>query len=226
MLLTLRAAAGGWRRRAEGTRRPGMARSRSVRAEPRSSRHAPGVSRARRRPVRLQPRRHLPPSVSRHGRSRGPTPLIWRDSLLRAFGEALPQAVQIDAQLAEQLFELRRNHAFLTEQAVQKMAESVILATGRVVAADPDCVGEGLFAEKRQAAAAGTIRGPTGLRHKPRHKAPSGTLVPCSKTLILLVGAGRFERPTPCAQGRCATRLRYAPTSSAPLILDYFPNWR
>ena len=27
-----------------------------------------------------------------------------------------------------------------------------------------------------------------------------------------LVGAGRFERPTPCAQGRCATRLRYAPT--------------
>ncbi len=29
--------------------------------------------------------------------------------------------------------------------------------------------------------------------------------------LILLVGAGRFERPTPCAQGRCATRLRYAP---------------
>jgi hypothetical protein len=32
-------------------------------------------------------------------------------------------------------------------------------------------------------------------------------------SLILLVGAGRFERPTPCAQGRCATRLRYAPTS-------------
>src|SRR6476659_2804126 len=29
-----------------------------------------------------------------------------------------------------------------------------------------------------------------------------------------LVGAGRFERPTPCAQGRCATRLRYAPTFS------------
>src|ERR1017187_7382446 len=31
------------------------------------------------------------------------------------------------------------------------------------------------------------------------------------KLLILLVGAGRFERPTPCAQGRWATRLRYAP---------------
>ena len=32
------------------------------------------------------------------------------------------------------------------------------------------------------------------------------------KQLKTLVGAGRFERPTPCAQGRCATRLRYAPT--------------
>jgi hypothetical protein len=42
------------------------------------------------------------------------------------------------------------------------------------------------------------------------------------KSLILLVGAGRFERPTPCAQGRCATRLRYAPTSEAFLILKHF----
>jgi hypothetical protein len=32
--------------------------------------------------------------------------------------------------------------------------------------------------------------------------------------LILLVGAARFELATPCAQGRCATRLRYAPTPS------------
>src|ERR1700683_4541254 len=37
-----------------------------------------------------------------------------------------------------------------------------------------------------------------------------------------LVGAGRFERPTPCAQGRCATRLRYAPTFADLFILDYF----
>src|ERR1035438_4223632 len=29
-----------------------------------------------------------------------------------------------------------------------------------------------------------------------------------------LVGARGFEPPTPCAQGRCATRLRYAPTLS------------
>ena len=40
----------------------------------------------------------------------------------------------------------------------------------------------------------------------------SGQLETGRIRLILLVGAGRFERPTPCAQGRCATRLRYAPT--------------
>jgi hypothetical protein len=28
-----------------------------------------------------------------------------------------------------------------------------------------------------------------------------------------MVGARGFEPPTPCAQGRCATRLRYAPTT-------------
>ena len=44
--------------------------------------------------------------------------------------------------------------------------------------------------------------------------------------MILLVGAGRFERPTPCAQGRCATRLRYAPTFCALLILNHFLNLR
>ena len=29
------------------------------------------------------------------------------------------------------------------------------------------------------------------------------------------IGAPRFELGTPCAQGRCATRLRYAPTENA-----------
>ena len=29
-----------------------------------------------------------------------------------------------------------------------------------------------------------------------------------------VVGAAGFEPATPCAQGRCATRLRYAPTSN------------
>ena len=32
------------------------------------------------------------------------------------------------------------------------------------------------------------------------------------KNWELVVGARGFEPPTPCAQGRCATRLRYAPT--------------
>jgi hypothetical protein len=41
-----------------------------------------------------------------------------------------------------------------------------------------------------------------------------------------MVGAGRFERPTPCAQGRCATRLRYAPTFQASLILNHFQKFR
>ena len=37
--------------------------------------------------------------------------------------------------------------------------------------------------------------------------------------LILLVGAAGFEPATPCAQGRCATRLRYAPTTLFPLFI-------
>src|SRR5882762_9264396 len=39
-----------------------------------------------------------------------------------------------------------------------------------------------------------------------------------------LVGAPRFELGTSCAQGRRATRLRYAPTTSALLILKHFPT--
>jgi len=33
-----------------------------------------------------------------------------------------------------------------------------------------------------------------------------------SRAQFELVGARGFEPRTPCAQGRCATRLRYAPT--------------
>src|SRR5438309_9457860 len=38
-----------------------------------------------------------------------------------------------------------------------------------------------------------------------------------------LVGAIGFEPTTPCAQGRCATRLRYAPTvlRFCSIIVDY-----
>ena len=33
-----------------------------------------------------------------------------------------------------------------------------------------------------------------------------------------MVGARRFELPTPCAQGRCATRLRYAPSMTEAIL--------
>jgi hypothetical protein len=39
---------------------------------------------------------------------------------------------------------------------------------------------------------------------------PESEMKKCN-LLILLVGATGFEPATPCAQGRCATRLRYAP---------------
>src|SRR4030095_16113019 len=33
-----------------------------------------------------------------------------------------------------------------------------------------------------------------------------------------MVGASRFELPPPCAQGRCATRLRYAPSKTRAIL--------
>ena len=41
---------------------------------------------------------------------------------------------------------------------------------------------------------------------------------------ILLVGAPGFEPGASCAQGRRATRLRYAPTVTALFILKHFPT--
>ena len=32
----------------------------------------------------------------------------------------------------------------------------------------------------------------------------------------VMVGAGRFELPTPCSRSKCATRLRYAPPDRPP----------
>jgi hypothetical protein len=43
-------------------------------------------------------------------------------------------------------------------------------------------------------------------------------------SLRRLVGAWRFELQTSCAQGRRATRLRYAPTVTALFILKHFPT--
>src|SRR5437588_1575627 len=39
-----------------------------------------------------------------------------------------------------------------------------------------------------------------------------------------VVGATGFEPATPCAQGRCATRLRYAPTLMIPNFTAVFRN--
>ena len=41
-----------------------------------------------------------------------------------------------------------------------------------------------------------------------------------------LVGARGFEPRTPCAQGRCATRLRYAPTLLNIAGLNWFVKVR
>ena len=46
-------------------------------------------------------------------------------------------------------------------------------------------------------------------------RAVAGPLSPrCNPGTRKVVGATGFEPATPCAQGRCATRLRYAPTRS------------
>ena len=62
----------------------------------------------------------------------------------------------------------------------------------------------------------GTVEAKNGRR---RWNADGTTLLESAGGLV---GAGRFERPTPCAQGRCATRLRYAPTFAALFILKHF----
>jgi hypothetical protein len=45
---------------------------------------------------------------------------------------------------------------------------------------------------------------------------------PPPERLAVVVGARGFEPRTPCAQGRCATRLRYAPTMKN---LRTFSTW-
>ena len=56
------------------------------------------------------------------------------------------------------------------------------------------------------------------------HPSPSfalGQVPKDSKTGLNLVGAAGFEPATPCAQGRCATRLRYAPTLKILILLPF-----
>src|SRR5207302_1837436 len=78
----------------------------------------------------------------------------------------------------------------------------------------------------------------TSSGHKNGHSRSDQLMDRSAKYLKSLVGAPRFELGTSCAQGRRATRLRYAPTSSALLILKHFltllqsellpirPSWR
>lgn len=67
---------------------------------------------------------------------------------------------------------------------------------------------------RRQTLSAASQEGPPAARAKalvwPR-TGPHVTSFP-----LMLVGAERFELPTPCSQNRCATRLRYAPTPPPP----------
>jgi hypothetical protein len=61
-----------------------------------------------------------------------------------------------------------------------------------------------------------------GTPIKPKFGIPKLLLPTCdASTGEDLVGARGFEPRTPCAQGRCATRLRYAPTYSTQLILKH-----
>ena len=56
------------------------------------------------------------------------------------------------------------------------------------------------------------------INKRPNSQKESG---PTSLDLLnFLVGATGFEPATPCAQGRCATRLRYAPTFFSDELLN------
>jgi len=44
------------------------------------------------------------------------------------------------------------------------------------------------------------------------------------ETIRSMQNQKKLWRPPECAQGRCATRLRYAPTVEASLILNHFPT--
>src|SRR5262249_7364453 len=54
---------------------------------------------------------------------------------------------------------------------------------------------------------------------------PAVLLRKCQElTINELIGATGFEPATPCAQGRCATRLRYAPTLKTQESYRLSPN--
>src|SRR5438132_2621418 len=64
------------------------------------------------------------------------------------------------------------------------------------------------------------IRGDAGqIASTAEDSANSRLLCTLWRFLSEVVGATGFEPATPCAQGRCATRLRYAPTATILQVL-------
>lgn len=61
-----------------------------------------------------------------------------------------------------------------------------------------------------------SINGAPGRARTPDPRLRRPLLYP-AELLAPVVGARGFEPPTPCSQGRCATRLRYAPTRTSCL---------
>jgi hypothetical protein len=56
--------------------------------------------------------------------------------------------------------------------------------------------------------------------HKINHTQRLSKCRTSCKTFWIMVGAEGFEPPTLCSQSRCATRLRYAPTSNFDCIAE------
>src|SRR5260370_39990157 len=65
---------------------------------------------------------------------------------------------------------------------------------------------------RRSSLLLGEFSKPARCRNPERSRRTHGSCSKRFKNQKELVGATGFEPVTPCAQGRCATRLRYAPT--------------
>ena len=65
-----------------------------------------------------------------------------------------------------------------------------------------------------------SMNGAPGRARTPDPRLRRPLLYP-AELLAPVVGARGFEPPTPCSQGRCATRLRYAPTRTSCLAWPF-----
>ena len=85
----------------------------------------------------------------------------------------------------------------------------VVLSSDEVAPIRPRLRPTGLFAFKRRLAAPASKSIP--VHHRSTEKLVGAVIM--AKYLILLVGVRGFEPPAPSSRTRCATRLRYTPTS-------------